>query len=94
MSRNLNILAVASTLLPAPAAAQTNGAPHNVASPIVIGESFTIDSRALGEVRRINVFLPTVYGEPPAGPIPVLYMPDGGVAEDFLHVAGGGEVAL
>jgi predicted alpha/beta superfamily hydrolase len=55
---------------------------------LVIGESFTIDSQVLGEARLINVFVPTVYGEAIPAPMPVLYMPDGGVSEDFLHVAG------
>lgn len=56
------------------------------ADPLVIGETFTIDSQIMGETRRINVYLPAGYG---AGErFPVLYMPDGGIAEDFLHVAG------
>src|SRR5262249_44440530 len=53
-----------------------------------IGETFTIDSRVLGETRRINVFVPTIYGEAIDAAMPVLYMPDGGLGEDFLHVAG------
>jgi predicted alpha/beta superfamily hydrolase len=57
-------------------------------APLVIGESFTIDSKALGEVRRINVYRPPVSAEPDGGRLPTLYMPDGGMAEDFLHVAG------
>ncbi len=58
------------------------------ASPLVIGETFTIESRILGETRRINVYLPPAYTEAPGARLPVLYMPDGGMAEDFLHVAG------
>ena len=58
------------------------------AIPLVIGESFTIDSERLGEVRRINVYAPAVYDESAATRLPVLYMPDGGIKEDFLHVAG------
>jgi predicted alpha/beta superfamily hydrolase len=58
------------------------------ASPLVVGETFTIDSRILGETRRINVYLPPGYAESRDSRIPVLYMPDGGMAEDFLHVAG------
>lgn len=52
------------------------------------GDSFTLDSRVLGETRRINVYAPPAYGEPEGAARPVLYMPDGGMAEDFLHVAG------
>jgi predicted alpha/beta superfamily hydrolase len=58
------------------------------AEPLVIGETFKIESKAVGETRRINVYLPPGYGEVPDSRFPVLYMPDGGIAEDFLHVAG------
>ena len=57
-------------------------------APLVIGETFTIDSKILGESRRINVYLPPGYTADPQARVPVLYMPDGGMAEDFLHVAG------
>ena len=61
-----------------------------VAEPeeLAIGETFTLHSEALNETRRINVFTPTVYGEPVDEPLPVLYMLDGGIDEDFLHIAG------
>ncbi len=58
------------------------------AASLVIGETFTINSRVLNETRRINVYLPPGYKESPNARLPVLYMPDGGIAEDFLHVAG------
>ncbi|HEX8499919.1 MAG TPA: alpha/beta hydrolase-fold protein [Pyrinomonadaceae bacterium] len=58
------------------------------AAPLVVGETFTVVSKALGETRRVNVYLPPGYAESPASRLPVLYMPDGGLAEDFLHVAG------
>ncbi|AWH54394.1 esterase [Stenotrophomonas sp. ESTM1D_MKCIP4_1] len=58
------------------------------ASPLVIGETFTIESKALGETRRINVYRPQPWDLDPKAPLPVLYMPDGGIGEDFLHVAG------
>jgi predicted alpha/beta superfamily hydrolase len=56
------------------------------AAPLVVGETFTLDSKALGETRRLNVYLPPAYSGDAR--LPVLYMPDGGLAEDFLHVAG------
>jgi uncharacterized protein len=55
-------------------------------TPLTIGETFTLQSEVLGELRRINVYTPPVAD--PSKPLPVLYMPDGGMAEDFLHVAG------
>lgn len=58
------------------------------ATPLSIGESFTLQSKLLGETRRINVYLPPVYAESVSVKLPVLYMPDGGLAEDFIHVAG------
>ena len=62
----------------------SNGAP----APLVIGQTFTIASKTLGETRRINVYLPPAYADSASLRLPVLYMPDGGMAEDFLHVAG------
>jgi uncharacterized protein len=58
------------------------------AKPLVIGETFSIESKVLGEKRRINVYLPSGYAESRDLRLPVLYMPDGGLAEDFLHIAG------
>lgn len=58
----------------------------SAAAPLAIGDTWTIASTALGETRRINVYVPA--GIPAGTPLPVLYMPDGGMLEDFLHVAG------
>lgn len=59
-------------------------------SPLCItgGETFTIESEILGERRRINVLVPTIYGQKIDEAMPVLCMPDGGMDEDFLHIAG------
>lgn len=57
-------------------------------APLVIGDTFTINSKILDETRRINVYRPPGYAESNGARVPVLYMPDGGLAEDFLHVAG------
>jgi predicted alpha/beta superfamily hydrolase len=78
-------------LIPAFAAlahAQAGPASVNQAAPLAFGETFTINSKILGETRRINVYVPPGYKESAATRLPVLYMPDGGMAEDFLHVAG------
>ncbi|MCW2068483.1 UNVERIFIED_ORG: putative alpha/beta superfamily hydrolase [Stenotrophomonas maltophilia] len=72
----------------APLMAAESAAEPAVASPLAIGETFTIESKALGETRRINVYRPKPWGLDPKAPLPVLYMPDGGIGEDFLHVAG------
>lgn len=54
--------------------------------PIPPHETFTIHSRALAEARRINVHLPAGYAADTRTAFPVLYMPDGGLDEDFPHV--------
>jgi predicted alpha/beta superfamily hydrolase/acetyl esterase/lipase len=48
-------------------------------------DSLTIQSAALGEPRPINIHLPEGYAGS-ARRYPVLYMPDGGIDEDFPHV--------
>ena len=64
------------------ASAQTSPA------PLVIGQTFTLPSVVLHETRRINVYMPPGYADSANVRLPVLYMPDGGLGEDFLHVAG------
>ena len=65
-----------------------HAAAAETAAPLVVGDTFTIYSKILGETRRINVYRPPGYAESDSVRVPVLYMPDGGLAEDFLHVAG------
>ena len=55
---------------------------------LAIGDTFTLESAALGETRRINVYAPAAYAASDTLRLPVLYMPDGGIGEDFLHIAG------
>lgn len=55
--------------------------------PVPPHETFTIESKALQETRRINVYTPPGYDAAGATRYPVLYMPDGGIQEDFPHVA-------
>lgn len=86
--RSVRSAATALMFLSTPALAQGAGDGTSPASALAMGETFTIESRALGETRRINVYLPPGYAASPEVRLPVLYMPDGGMAEDFLHVAG------
>lgn len=55
---------------------------HN--DPIPEHEELDINSQVLSETRRINVWRPAG-SEDKA--LPVLYMPDGGLQEDFPHIA-------
>lgn len=84
----LSLLLSAVSVAPLMAAETAPPALAAAATPLVIGETFTIESKVLGETRRINVYRPQPWGLNPKAPLPVLYMADGGIAEDFLHVAG------
>ena len=76
--RLLNVCAVLILGFVSPAFADTD--------PVLPHETFTIDSKVLHETRRINVYTPPGYAEGKEERYPVLYMPDGGVEEDFPHV--------
>ncbi len=54
--------------------------------PVPEHETFTIQSKQIGEWRTINVWTPPDYKTNPDS-LPVMYMPDGGIKEDFPHMA-------
>lgn len=56
--------------------------------PLVIGETFTLPSKVMNETRRINIYRAPLPDSKKDKPLPVLYMLDGGMKEDFLHIAG------
>jgi predicted alpha/beta superfamily hydrolase len=58
----------------------------SASASLAIGETWTIASTQLAETRRINVYVPA--GLPAGTALPVMVMPDGGMLEDFLHLAG------
>ena len=49
-------------------------------------ETIKIDSKIIGETRTINIWTPSIY-QTNSESLPVLYMPDGGIKEDFPHIA-------
>jgi hypothetical protein len=81
---------VATPAPPTTASAQAATAPE----PVLPHQTFTLDSKALGETRRINVYTPPGYDDAPGSRYPVLFMPDGGVKEDFPHVTGSIDSAI
>jgi predicted alpha/beta superfamily hydrolase len=87
-------VAAALSCLAAPVLAQDRSVTASPVAALTFGQTFTIDSRVLGETRRINVYAPPIYADSPAVRLPVLYMPDGGMAEDFLHVAGQVQISV
>ena len=54
--------------------------------PIPRHETLKITSKKLNETRIINVWTPPSYDNSTVS-FPVLYMPDGGIKEDFPHIA-------
>ena len=54
--------------------------------PVPQHDTLMLPSRALGEARRVNVHTPPSYAGSDTARFPVLYMPDGGLDEDFPHV--------
>jgi len=54
---------------------------------LTYGSVARLHSKALGEDRRINVFLPPAY-EKSSDRYPVLYLLDGSAHEDYFHVTG------
>jgi predicted alpha/beta superfamily hydrolase len=85
------ILGAACRSVPPPAAPPA--APAQAPAPVLPHQTFTIDSKVLGETRRINVYTPPGYGRDGAR-YPMLYMPDGGVDEDFPHVTTDVDTAI
>lgn len=80
MSRSgLQTFLVAALLAFASCATQTR-------DPIPRHDSITLDSGSLGEERTINIYTPAAYLTDPKARFPVLYMPDGGMDEDFPHI--------
>ena len=87
----IRILAIAVVACAAPAAVR---APPPSAPPVAaIGDTFVVDSKLLGERRVVNVYVPPDYATSHER-YPVLYMPDGGMKEDFPHVVGSVDVSI
>lgn len=77
---------------PGPTAAAEPPAIVGEPTPIVIGQSFRLQSKVLGAPRTINVYVPPSYAKG-AARYNVLYVIDGGQAQDFHHISGLGQLA-
>jgi predicted alpha/beta superfamily hydrolase len=55
--------------------------------PITIGETHTLASKPLAQERTVNVYLPADYATS-GKTYSVLYLIDGGMDQDFLHITG------
>lgn len=88
---SLAAIGLASLAGPGIAAKPARSVALPVAKPIVIGQSLTIRSKVLGEARTINVYLPDGYATGTQR-YPVLFLIDGGLDQDFLHVVGASQL--
>jgi len=57
-------------------------------TPFSIGESIKIRSEILDENRVLNIYLPNGYAQDSITKYPVIYLLDGSINEDFIHIAG------
>ena len=57
-------------------------------SPLTIGQTITIESVVLDEKRQLNVYLPASYESQTESSYPVIYLLDGSLDEDFIHIVG------
>lgn len=62
--------------------------PTTPAKQFSIGETFTLQSPVLGQIRTVNVYLPASYHGEEQKSYPVIYLLDGSADEDFIHIAG------
>ncbi|MEO0424400.1 MAG: alpha/beta hydrolase-fold protein [Pseudomonadota bacterium] len=66
-------------------------------APLVLGDTYQYPSAIYGTPREINIYAPTLpdwgkgYFETP---LPVLYVVDGGLDQDFVHLAGLSQLTL
>ena len=56
--------------------------------PVAIGVAEEFYSKVLNETRTINIYLPEGYNQNDTLKYPVIYIPDGGEDEDFIHLTG------
>ncbi|WP_326982109.1 alpha/beta hydrolase-fold protein [Chryseobacterium sp. MYb264] len=54
--------------------------------PLTIGEIRTIESKILNEERTLNIYLPQNFDKTKS--YPIIYLLDGSMNEDFIHVTG------
>ena len=60
----------------------------SASQPITIGTSYHWRSKIMGEDRVVNIVLPDDYAKNPKARYPVLYLIDGGIDQDLIHVTG------
>jgi predicted alpha/beta superfamily hydrolase len=65
-----------------------NGTEITNKNALAIGETIEIHSEILNENRTLNIYLPYGYSKDSIKTYPVIYLLDGSIDEDILHIAG------
>lgn len=65
-----------------------NGTRTTKKIPLTIGESIEFQSGILDEKRILNIYLPNGYSKDSLRNYPVIYLLDGSMDEDFIHISG------
>lgn len=60
----------------------------NSKSALIIGDKLEIKSKILNENRILNIYLPNGYSNNSIKKYPVIYLLDGSINEDFIHISG------
>jgi len=62
--------------------------PTQTTKPFILGVIDEIQSKVLAEKRILNIYLPEGYNQQDTTTYPVIYLLDGSVDEDFIHIVG------
>ena len=65
-----------------------NGNERNEVTQLSIGEKIEFQSAILDEKRNLNIYLPNGYSKYSKKEYPVIYLLDGSIDEDFIHISG------
>lgn len=68
--------------------AQSQQSINSNTKPLILGVIKTLQSSQLGEQRLLNIYLPEGYDQNDTVKYPVIYLLDGAMDEDFIHVVG------
>lgn len=60
----------------------------NKTTPLTIGEKIEFHSEILNENRILNIYLPNGYSKDSLKTYPIIYLLDGSIDEDFIHISG------
>lgn len=60
----------------------------NKTTPLSIGDKIEFQSEILNENRSLNIYLPNGYSKQSSKKYPVIYLLDGSIDEDFIHISG------